>query len=434
MKEKIYIYYEEGQQKLYYNIKTKKIVDKLPEQSDTVKIKQYMLHKGYEPTKAGIERYYQDFKKWCDELTESKTVKMQYRYDKYYSDFNAIKSMYHYMAGKNAKQYYQKLENRQLSREELYFVEDCNNSGHVYLDESRKDQFIKGYGYDYSGFYPWLMSKKILKIPLKEGTYKTLENVNEIDLNLPGIYRVKITCSNPNIKKIFQFSKKSTYTNTSIHFMKYLHVNYPTLFKLDDVNFEMVNDGKPNSLIYDKFVTGDVLFGEWYDKIAKLKEEYPKNGLVKLLSSMLWGRLSRAKYNYLTEEESDDMDPDELKRLHTGNIITKRDGTVYHKVIENLPRFALLKPFLTSLARKIIAEAILKLDPELKSLVRCYTDGIILDKPCKIRNTVNFKLLKVEKKTTGILYFVSASKYYNETTNKFHDKWRKEEKQKITSY
>ncbi len=54
-----------------------------------------------------------------------------------------------------------------------------------------------------------------------------------------GYYRVKITCDNPEIRKVFVFSKHNVYTNTSLRYA----IEQKERF---GVKIELIIDDKPN--------------------------------------------------------------------------------------------------------------------------------------------------------------------------------------------
>ena len=265
-----------------------------------------------------------------------------------------------------------------------------------------------------------------LKIPKCEGKECTLTSIDDIDFKKPAFYRVTVSYTNKNLCKLFQFSKDDTYTHTSINF--YLPRNMPTLFKEGDIVLELIQDGNPNAYIFDEWFTGKEVFGNWYDVMSKLKQEHPKNKLIKWLTSALWGNLSGYNKEYVDDDDAlINYDDDEYRLLNL-EMFTDKDCNDIHIMInrENPgSKFVFLKPFLTSLARKYIADAMYKLDPTLKHIVRAYCDSVTFNKAMKIPNTKNYKLLYPEDKTTGTIYFGSRTSYYNYTTKEGHGKYKR---------
>lgn len=417
-KGKQYFYYKQGTEIILYNTETKQIEER--ERGDTPNFS-YELATGYEPTIEGMQEYEKDFNKWCDEIKNCKALKIVYR--KYWNDYIALTKTFNRQSNKEIRN---QLDSS-ITMKEVKLIQQCNNGAHVYLNEQYINKKIKCYGYDYSGFYPWLMSLKTLMIPKTDGKDYILNSIDEIDIRKPGFYHVKISYINKNLCKIFQFSRDNMYDHTSIKFLKYLHNNMPKLFKEGDVTLELIQDGQPNAYVYDEWFTGDEVFGNWYNTMSKLKAEQPKNKLIKWLTSGLWGKLSRYNKVYIDDDESLEYDDVEYRLLNI-DMYCDKDGNNTHVMINKEKpgtRHALLKSFLTSLGRKYIAEAMYKLDPTLNHTVRVYCDSIILDKEVKIPNTKNIKLMKPEEKSTGILFFGSRTSYYNYTTNEGHGKYKR---------
>ncbi len=74
------------------------------------------------------------------------------------------------------------LSDEDIESQEYDFIESCPNGGLTYFNQEYKT--------------------KLTEIP-SEFEY--------------GIYRCKVTCNHPDILKVFAFSRKNTYTSTSLH-------------------------------------------------------------------------------------------------------------------------------------------------------------------------------------------------------------------------
>jgi hypothetical protein len=236
-----------------------------------------------------------------------------------------------------------------------------------------------------------------------------------------------------NLCKVFQFSKDNTYTSNSITFLRYLHTNMPNVFKEGDIDITLIQDGELNAYVYDEWYTGDEVFLNWYDKMSALKKEQPKNELVKWLSSGLWGNLSRYNHKYVSLEETCQYTSEEFNIWNIG-AFCKKDGSDVFRMIDTDDignRFIRIKPFLTSLGRVYIANAMYKLDPTLNNIVRVFCDSISINKEVKVPNTKNFKLLQPEKKTTGTIIFKNRSRFYNKDLKYFAGQWSQEDKRNI---
>ena len=131
-----------------------------------------------------------------------------------------------------------------------------------------------------------------------------------------------------------------------------------------DINIELIQDGKPNAYTYDKkdLISGNKLFGNWYYRIKDLKEELPKNSIVKLLSSSAWGHINELKKIYKTEDEVLKMLAEGKRISNEGenmdfyivNIRDIKDYTLYELIDVQKPVYKLpirLLPFITGFSR-----------------------------------------------------------------------------------
>jgi hypothetical protein len=102
-----------------------------------------------------------------------------------------------------------------------------------------------------------------------------------------------------------------------------------------DVNIELINETN-NCYIYENAITtGNIIFGYWYNTIIELKQRYPKNKLIKNLSSALWGRISENNRLFKTEQECEDEDIDYRFNYNPNHKYYVRDIT-YNKHKEPL--------------------------------------------------------------------------------------------------
>lgn len=144
--------------------------------------------------------------------------------------------------------------------------------------------------YDINSMYPYMMSIQYLKIPLKQGEFKTFDELPEF---IPyGIYRANITRPHKNHKSYFLFKDK-------LDFNFYTSIDL-TVARQQGLNIELVKDGIENALIYgnDQRVNSHNIFKKFVDKLYKVKKQYKKNKLIKLILNSLWGELSRGVFEY----------------------------------------------------------------------------------------------------------------------------------------
>lgn len=422
-----FLYYDSGQTRTYYDASTGEMDDDelFPKRDHS-----YFVRPGYGTTKDELARFTADFIEWTESLSMSLVEPINYTY--YKSDYGALKLVFKSQCDPKI---YQQLTTTSIEIDEVVWIGKCNNGYHSYINDDYLMKPVKGYGYDYSGFYPWLLSLKKMKIPKGPGKAVVLSELGSKELgskaSTPGFYRAEITYTNKNLCKLFQFSEDNVYTHTSIDFLKYLHINMPLLFKANDVSINLVDDGQPNAYLYNDCYTGEEVFGNWYETMVGLKKEQKKNKLVSWLTKALWGFLSKFNHEFLSDDELEDYDMDNFKYFSNGLTFDVHGNKTWKVVNQENPgtRFALLKPFLNALGRSIVANAMYKLDPTLKNILRVYCDNIVLTKDVKIKNCKYLKLLEPEAKTTGLLYFLSRSRYYNASqqhwAGQFDDKTKK---------
>lgn len=371
-----------------YSHLTKKITvkTKLP-----MKINNFeMLGKGYKATDEDLIRYTEDLIKANDEFVEYLTSKnIRYNYLKKYVKDGKEKYINHY---KNCITFFNCFSNKEIRQkikdsEAIDKIEEdyhrkCYNTGIIYEDY-KSDIPIQCYGYDKKNFYASLLGQKSYKyeIPINKGYETKITKLNKDNIKY-GIYKCKISCSDPEVRKVFSFSKLHYYTHYSI-LQAYKLQEY---FK--DMTIELITDTEYNAYVYDELVDSYKLFEGWYNLITEMKEKYPKNLIVKLLSSSLWGQLTKYKqvvYNKTTIDEKD---------LNVGRIYEKCDYLIVdyfegkHTLINlNDPyvnKFR-LKPFLTSLGRNIISNIALRFN--YKDILRVYCDAIIFNKQLVMKTT-----------------------------------------------
>ena len=240
-------------------------------------------------------------------------------------------------------------------------------------------------GYDFKMAYPNYLSSRVkingvrqlFHFPIKAGCrYKLKVLKDELKY---GLYRVKIHTDNKDFQFIFNFSSEHVYTHTEIYFCRKYQEQY-------NISIELIIDGDFNALLYDsdKLIDGDKVFGMWLDRIQDLKEENPKNGLVKLLSSSIWGYLSKKNGRYYNEKELNEKPEIKFDYYDSENINyicldekDRKDGTTDYFLVDKSQPYCKnyrLKPFLKSFERVIMAEICIYIG--INKIVRINTDNI----------------------------------------------------------
>ncbi len=362
---------------------------------------------GYTATDESLIKYYSDIKVASDELNASKELenpKNPFDYlgscqnkdgSTFYRTHNSnVLTILKMKSPKSWRQY------EKIDAIEAKWFEKCHNGGIQYCQVGEHDS----YGYDFNMYYPRLLGDKnftYFQFPTKKGKEQIITNLDSIQY---GFYRVKIHCDDANISKVFKFSKDDVYTHYSLKFAFELRKHN---FKID---IELIQDDEPNAYIYDEadLIDSPSIFQRWFNCVYYLKKKYPKNILVKMISSSIWGHLSESNTIYVNKEDIHNYDVD----LSTDadyqiiDIIMKQDGSTTYELLDTKNPYKhpmRLKPFITSYGRNKTARVALRM---IDNVIRIHTDGICFNKPYK--ETEHFH---ADDKYTGRLKFNSIKSY-----------------------
>jgi hypothetical protein len=268
--------------------------------------------------------------------------------------------------------------------EENYFLK-CYRGGLNY----GKIGIYNAITYDFSFFYPSIMSAKDYYVPTKKGQIK--EFISEIPDNFKfGIYNIKIISDDENFNKVFSFSKDDHYTHYSLNFVLYYNETYD-----GNIKFDILSN---TALIYDDkyLVSGSKLFYCWYCRLFDLKKELPNNKLIKKLASTAWGELQSQNVIVKTEDEINDeqlnIGFDLESDYYIKKIVSTKKTEKYSliKISDNQTFYKYqlrMKAFLTDYGRIKIAKLALE---NINNVIRIQTDSITYDKNLKL-NIANFK-------------------------------------------
>ncbi|GBC48495.2 hypothetical protein GLOIN_2v1472929 [Rhizophagus irregularis DAOM 181602=DAOM 197198] len=240
----------------------------------------------------------------------------------------------------------------------------------------------------------------------QRGKFQTLNDfVDHRGYALYGLFRAKVSGNNI----LFRQNKRGIYTFIDLQRAKKL-----------GLNIQLIQDGKPNALIYDREarIPGTVIFGEYVHFLFKIKNQGGVAGRVaKRVLNTLWGALCQRKRNYKTLT-ADQTDPFTFPEGHTLDSIIPVGSDQWRFQFTNpgnpfkgeYPRIA---PFLLARGRKITSEAI---QPYKDKVRRIHTDGFILeeqpDSPalftCSENADTTLKTFKFE--TAGYCHVKNANK------------------------
>jgi hypothetical protein len=161
-----------------------------------------------------------------------------------------------------------------LTPDEVKLSNLCINTGIYHC--SKDIEIENAFSYDYRLYYPSLLASENFFFPCKPGHYIEFTDIDMTNLKIDyGYYHCQIAIKNENCKKVFMFNKNNYYTHYDLLIALKLHKQYGSV--------EITPLGKAE----DELVCGHDIFN--YVKL--LKEKFPKNIIVKLLSSSLWGYL-----------------------------------------------------------------------------------------------------------------------------------------------
>ena len=329
-----------------------------------------------------IVDYYNDYIKEIEQLKkDTNNLINMYKYEKW---IHATSDIWRIMS-KGLQ------EPEAMSTHEILWIDRAFGGGLMYAQKDYEGDVTT---YDINSCYPSHMAKASFEFPVKAGTFKTIttNEMKQLGLIPFGIFRCKIE-KKDNMDKLFQYRKNNYYTQHDLRRAIELGLNY-----------EMIDDGQANSLIYDKStrVKGSNVFSKFVDYIFNLKKNGNKSA--KKLINVLWGSLcEKVSYDrFITQNRTDayEIHPD-----HDIKSLIPTDEGYYMKIIDNNKLFkssyARIAPFLTAYARYHLSKAI---EPIKDKVVRVHTDSITIigkDKPDYITIGRDLGQWKIEENKTG---------------------------------
>ncbi len=375
-------------------------------------INYYEAQKEYIKDLNGLLQYREDFNIWAKE------IETEINYTKYFNHESAVSMVFRRFATRELN----KLKTEDIDYKEFVFLENCYNGSLQTFDKDFEDEEINSFGYDFSGYYPTILSESNdFKFPIQQGKRKTIKKLKFDNLKY-GIYKVKITSDNKDFRKIFGYSKQNLYTHYCLLFA------YKNKDRFN-INIELLSDDKYNCIVWteDKLVSSKLIFGKWFSFLKELKIKYPKNKLVKRLTSSLWGSITKFKREFFEDDEFFELDVSRVKdsketeykliKEKTYKDDTKELGirTVYEVVKSINPydnNLARLKPFFTSYTRNYKSNLILD-ENLLDCLIRTHTDNITLTRPHNFTHLKYYPL--PEDKTSGLITWSNVNRYEKST-------------------
>lgn len=329
-----------------------------------------MLGHGYDASDDSLRRYAADFKQWNHELMNNKQVAIVY--SKYYSDRAAVQLTFNRLCKESLRTF------PAIEYTEHTWMRSTFNAGLFY---GKPGTYDFAYAYDFKSFYPTTLCDPEVefKIPNGPGAQTKLKRLPEKATDLRyGFYKVVIRSEHPDVCKVFSFSKSDTYTHISLAFAMRQKERFNFTIKLN-------KSAEYNAYLYDEqsLVPTEKIFGQWFRTLSAIREQYPKNKLVKHLSSSIVGHLSQIKRVTCDENQIGDYDvsvnaDDDGSEYIVDNITYHADGSECFYLMKRNDCYRCnfrLQPFLTAQARVLIARVALK---NIDKVVRIQTDGIVL--------------------------------------------------------
>jgi hypothetical protein len=393
-----------------------KNVEIVPSISSEIYKKRFVMLKGFEPSSAGLTLYQEKFEEWCKEIRERKQFFIDYKY--YFNDGFAVYGVFNQCAKNTGHEDFEKIDFT-----ELKWINKCNNGGLVYCQPGT----YECYGYDFKMFYPRLLGSKMdsfkMQFPTKRGKDVKLKKLNFSKLKF-GYYHCIISSEHKDASKLFSFSKHNVYTNYSIEFAHNQLEEYD--FKIELV----ITEGLSNAYLYEdeSLIYSHKIFNDWYYKLSCMRNDFPKNKLLKHLTSSLSGHLisynvQSVNVNDITDEMektlcfyTPEMPSNAKKAIFKEVINDIHPEQSYYKIIdlENPMKYSLgrFKAFLMSVGRIYTANAAMI---DLDNVVRIQTDGIVY-KTKQNLNKQHFNIPKnflyEDEKTTGNITFKNVNSYF----------------------
>lgn len=389
--------------------------------------KRYALLTGYDADDKGLVKFSEDFRIWVNELNNNDVYHFDYleRCTHESNIISRFKCLQH--------EIYTLASFEEIDNIEYEWIEACNNTSLTYCEKGTH----QCYGYDYSLQYPSILDTPDFHIPTKKGKQQKLKELPKYpDV---GFYKVRIVSNDKRFLKIFRFSQANVYTDITIKFAnKCKKEGYQVdinLITKDDEGNEI-----DNAYIYGKLdkvgekksgvIKCSTVFHKWKQCLSELKKKFPKNKLVKMMLSSLWGRFCQYNRMFKTRDELINYDVtlryNVNHKYYVRNITywKKKDTNIYEIIDSKRPYYyniARIKPFLISKSRQLTGSVA---KTYIDDVVRIHTDNVTFNKEHDdvMDGTTEYMKLTKEDKTTGLITFRGVGCYRNHTNEKYTTK------------
>ena len=370
--------------------------DEKPDKQDNFEHSRLTKHSINDKLKAGIElkeilKEYSDvILKWRNETFSSKTLRKKFDYFQNFKKDNGEKfintnesNILRFFKAYSSKIYTEDTMDS-INWNEYKWFEKPNNGALMRCIPGVYDTI----GFDFQMAFPNILASKLevmghkqtFYFPMKQGKQEKLKTLTDLKY---GLYHVKISSDNQDFQFIFDMNYENVYSHYEIIFCQ----KYKELF---NISIELIIDNEYNALTFLNchLVDGKSIFSMWLERIKALKTEFPKNGLIKLLSSSIWGYLSKTNKRFYNDVELDAKpeitfdyhDNDEINYLCMNEKDNKNGSTDYLLVNKERPysKNYRIKSFLQPFTRLILAEIAITIG--INKIVRINTDNITFNR------------------------------------------------------
>lgn len=283
-------------------------------------------------------------------------------------------------------------EYEKIESEEYNVINKCYNGGMLYFDNEVIGKEMECFAIDFTSYYADNLRE--IYYPKKKGEFYTISEFED----LYGYYHCTIHGKNT---EYFMFSPSNWYHYYSIKQALEMGLEVRMIKK------------KNNCYLYnpEDLVHGGEIFGEWFETMTKIRDQIPRNKLLKVLISSLWGALSFVKHEFkkIGEITSDvyEFPNKSFDEIDDNDIVKSSEGVTNFNLRINgaLPAYGRYKLL------KFIKKT------NMKNIIKIQTDGIVMkgieeESNESLARSLRFNpKVRMDMKYSGKLIFKSRSSF-----------------------
>ena len=417
---------------IYYSNDTYEETDEKPDKIDNFEHSRLTKHSINDKLKEGVElkeilkEYSDKILIWRNEILSSKTLIKKFDYFQTFNKDNGEKFMN--TNESNILRFFKAYSSKIYTADKMDLI---NWNEYKWFEKSNNGALMRciagvyeTIGYDFKMAYPNILSselevmgnKQTFYFPMKQGKEEKVKTLTNLKY---GLYHAKISSDNKDFLFIFEINGENVYSHYEIIFCQ----KYKELF---NISIELIIDNEYNALTFLNchLVDGKNIFKMWLERIKDLKTEFKDNGLIKLLSSSIWGYLSKTNKRFYNDIELDANpeitfdfhDRADINYLCMNEKDNKNGSTDYLLVNKEKPysKNYRIKSFIQPFTRLILAEIAIKIG--INKIVRINTDNITFNKDLLTDKDIQ-KLKRIspqfiqEDKTTGTFDILNINNF-----------------------